>query len=247
MKLAMVINSSRCIDCKACLISCSTAHDVPVGKYRNWIREKTPDVTAAKPGGHFQPGACMHCRIPTCVPACPSGATFRRQDTGEVVIDTALCIGCGNCLPACPYGARYSHEAKRVADKCDYCAARRAQGFDPACVGTCPTRARVFGDVNDAGSDAAKLLASGSHVLLEYPGSPTQPLMFYMDATAPDNWLRKPEAPASMRFLTNWAAPAIHGLMGLVSLGLAAVFAKRMLLPDRENSTAHQKEGDGHG
>jgi tetrathionate reductase subunit B len=244
MKLAMVIDSSRCIDCKACLVSCATANSVPTGKYRNWVREKSPDLSAAKPGGHFQPGACMHCRIPTCVKACLSGASFRRADTSEVVIDAALCIGCGNCLPACPYDARYIHDKKRTADKCDYCASRRAQGFDPACVGTCPTRARVFGDVDDAGSAAAKRLASGRHVLLEYPGSPTQPLMFYMKQTAPDDWLRKPEAPASMRFLTAWAAPAIHALMGLAGMGIMAVFARRMLLPDSKNSTAEQ--GNDH-
>jgi tetrathionate reductase subunit B len=244
MKLAMVIDSSRCIDCKACLISCATANSVPDGKYRNWIREKYPDVSAAKPDGHFQPGACMHCRTPTCVQACPSGATFRRTHTSEVVIDTALCIGCGNCLPACPYGARYLHQEKRVADKCDYCASRRAQGIEPACVGTCLTKVRVFGDVDDAGSAAAKRLASSNYILLEYPGSPTQPLMFYMKHTAPDNWLRKPEAPVSLRFLTAWAAPALHGLMGLAGLGMIAVLARRMLLPGSKKSTSDQ--GNDH-
>jgi formate dehydrogenase subunit gamma len=109
-------------------------------------------------------------------------------------------------------------------------------------VGTCLTRARVFGDVDNAGSEAAKRLASAGHVLLEYPGSPTQPLMFYMKTTAPDNWPHKPEAPASMRFLTAWAAPAIHALAGFAGLGLMAVLARRALSPDSKNGTGAEQE-----
>lgn len=242
MKLAMVIDSSRCIDCKACMVSCSTANAVPTGQHRNWIKEKKPDVTAARPGGHFQPGACMHCQTPSCVPACPSGATFRNPGTGEVLIDKGLCIGCGNCLPACPYGARSIDEERHVADKCDYCAARRAQGLDPACVGTCPTKARTFGDIDDPASPAAQRLALHPHVVLEYPGSPTQPAMYYVKATAPEQWMRKPEQPDSMRFLTRWAAPAIHVLAGLTGAGLLAALLRGLFWPDKA-SEDHTHEG----
>ncbi len=238
MKLAMVIDSSRCIDCKACMVSCSTANSVPAGQHRNWVKVKLPDYTAARPGGHFQPGACMHCQNPTCVEACPSGATYRRQDTGEVVIDEKLCIGCGNCMPSCPYGARYIHEKRRVADKCDYCASRRAQGLDPACVGTCPTRARVFGDLDDPGSEAARRLAKNYSVSLEYPGVETRPAMYYVKETAPMNWPRNPEVPVSMRFLTDWAGPAVNGLVGLAGIGLLAALTRGIIMPDKNEKAS---------
>jgi len=242
MKLAMVIDSSRCIDCKACMISCSTANEVPPGRHRNWIKVKPPEYSAPRPGGHFQPGACMHCQNPTCVAACPSGATWRRSETGEVLIDEGLCIACGNCVPTCPYGARYIHRKRRVADKCDYCASRRAQGLEPACVDTCLTKARAFGDLDDPGSEAARRLAKAKFVQLEYPGVATRPAMFYMKGTAPDNWMRKPEAPASLRFLSDFAAPAVKTLVGLVGFGLLAVLARRVLLKDDDA----KQQGGGH-
>jgi tetrathionate reductase subunit B len=60
-----------------------------------------------------------------------------------------MCIGCGQCVPACPYGARYRHPELRIADKCDFCHDRRQAGLEPACVSTCPTKARIFGDLLD--------------------------------------------------------------------------------------------------
>lgn len=243
MKLAMVIDSSRCIDCKACLISCATAHNVPEGQHRNWIKVKHPDVRAAKPDGHFQPGACMHCAHAVCVMACPTGATVRRAETGEVIIHQDMCIGCGSCLPACPYGARYLRQRPRVADKCDYCASRRAQGLDPACVGTCPTKARTFGDLDDPTSPVAHRWAQGPVTQLEYPGYPTDPAMYYVKATAPVDWPRKPEEPAPIRALTSWIGPAMHALVGLTGLGLLAALGRRLLLPD----TSEDTPSDGRG
>ena len=159
-QLAMVIDSSKCIDCKACMVSCKVANEVPEGQWRNWIKQDMPDLMASRPGrAHFQPGGCMHCDNPTCVAACPTGATFKSDKDGTVVIDQDLCIGCGNCIPACPYAARYRHPEKKKAEKCDFCTERRARGQVPACVDTCPTKARVFGDINahelaGQGSDA---------------------------------------------------------------------------------------------
>jgi Fe-S-cluster-containing hydrogenase component 2 len=44
-------------------------------------------------------------RIPPCCRACPTEATFKRED-GIVLMDFHRCIGCRFCMAACPFGAR---------------------------------------------------------------------------------------------------------------------------------------------
>ena len=122
-RYAMVIDSAKCFDCRACVIACQMANGVPSGFYRNWIK----DATVGDWGKvHFQPGNCMQCDNPTCVQACPTSATYKNEKDGTVRVNGELCINCGSCIPACPYGARYRHPEKKVVDKCNFCEERRA-------------------------------------------------------------------------------------------------------------------------
>ena len=125
---------------------------------------------------HFQPGNCMQCDIPTCVQACPTGSTFKDEKDGVVKVNERLCIGCGSCIPACPYGARFRHPEKKIVDKCDFCEHRRVQGDLPACVTTCPTKARVFGDLNDPESDVTRLMKKNNAVQVVHSKSNTKPV-----------------------------------------------------------------------
>ncbi len=101
-RYAMVVDPRLCFDCKACVVSCQMENGVPIGMFRNWIKSGTPSE-----GNRFlfQPGNCMQCDEPSCVAACPVGATYKYRD-GRVLIDPSRCISCGNCVVACPYGAR---------------------------------------------------------------------------------------------------------------------------------------------
>ncbi len=194
-KYAMVIDTSRCFDCKACIISCQLENGIPPLYHRNWIIE-----TGGGNGGlfDFQPGNCMQCDEPACIAACPvPGATFKSK-TGLVLIDPDRCIDCGNCVPACPYGARYRHPTKRIADKCDFCRHRIARGLEPACVVTCPTRARVFGDLNDPKSEVSRLLKKGGLVRVVSPKIDTKPNIFYLEGTRPLAWPREPTLPGDV-------------------------------------------------
>lgn len=245
----MLIDARRCIDCKACLLACKTAHQLPTGHWRNWIHEASP-AAAATP--LFQPGACQHCAQAPCVAACPSGATFRDADSGEVCIDPQTCIGCGACVSACPYSARSLRSDLRVADKCDFCASRRKQGLLPACVDTCPTGVRIFGDANDPQSPVAAALASGTWVALEPANSPTQPNLLYAETTKPDHWLRPSQEIPVMGALSTVFVPLVRAAVGLSALGVAATLVRQVFLPDPpekhilpENSTSSTDKNPG--
>lgn len=100
----MVIDTRKCIGCHACTVGCIAENHLPPGVvYRPVIDEEIgiyPNATR-----RFLPRPCMHCDNPPCVPVCPVGATWKRDD-GIVTIDYNKCIGCRYCITACPYSAR---------------------------------------------------------------------------------------------------------------------------------------------
>jgi Fe-S-cluster-containing dehydrogenase component len=237
-KYAMVVDSSVCIDCKACMVSCKVQNNVPHGYWRNWIKRTIPDFSlGSQTRTHFQPGGCMQCDNPTCVQACPSGATYKDAETGIVHVNEALCIGCGNCIRACPYGARFRHPEKRVPDKCDFCfsAGRLAKGIPPACVDTCPTKARKFGDLNDPDSEVSRLLRDNPSVRVLSKGIDTEPNMFYLAATAPADWPGEVEFPAAYQSMASLVNPLVKVAVGLSALGVVGMWAKQIFAPEPED------------
>lgn len=190
----MVINTKVCLDCKACMMACKVENQVPKGFWRNWVHHNGNGIGMRT---QYQPGQCMQCEEPSCVAACPVGATWRRDD-GVIIIDPNKCIGCGNCVTACPYGARYRNPATRTADKCDFCSSRLAQGLEPACVVTCPTKARVFGDLNDPNSEVSKLVKAGGMVTVRAQQVNTMPQVYYVAGTTLLDWAKAPTLPGNV-------------------------------------------------
>jgi tetrathionate reductase subunit B len=173
----MVLDLRKCIGCQACTSVCKVENQVPQEQYRTFVTEtelgEFPDVRKA-----FLPQLCNHCEQPACVPVCPTGATFKRED-GIVVVDNDVCWGCGYCISACPYDKRYFNERTKTADKCNFCAQRVDKGLLPACVETCVGGARVFGDINDKNSDVYKLVNNFSTTVLK-EAQGTKPQTFYI-------------------------------------------------------------------
>ncbi len=183
-KYALLVDLRKCVGCTSCQVSCKMENAVPTGKFRAKvdIADKGEYPNAKR---YFFPKLCNNCEKPPCVPPCPvQGATYKRED-GVVMVNKDLCIGCGRCVKSCPYGARFLHphihikndpakyaksvsEVKgkkamdlKVADKCDYCSHRLAEGNEePACVRNCVGKARVFGDLNNPNSEISKLKAA---------------------------------------------------------------------------------------
>jgi Fe-S-cluster-containing dehydrogenase component len=66
-----------------------------------------------------------------------------------------------------------------VVEKCTFCYHRTSNGLQPACVEVCPSKARIFGDQDDANSEIAKVLkAQKSFRLQEEKG--TKPNVHYV-------------------------------------------------------------------
>lgn len=238
MRYIMLIDSGKCLDCKACILACQQRNNVPYGYSRNWVN-KTPD-TAAKAGVHYQPGACMHCENPPCVSSCPTLATYQDAN-GAVVVDEERCIGCGNCIDACPYHARFRHPVTGVADKCDYC---QRSGGDPACVSVCPVGCRVFGDVDDQSSAVAGLLASRKAVYVRPAGYSIQPNLTYLDKTVPA------ELPAAKTAMANsdrlgFLADGLSWAGGGTLLALGAVWLRQRVRPSTLEDEQIEKEHEG--
>lgn len=176
-RYALVIDSRKCINCKACVVACRAENQVPLGHSRNWINEEHRGVWP-KLMASFEPEQCHHCDQPSCVRVCPTGASYQRDD-GLVLVNEADCIGCRYCMIACPYNARFFREDKGVVEKCSFCVQRIDRGETPACVETCPSRARVFGDLADANGKLRQLLVSREY-RVKNPQTGNGPQIYYL-------------------------------------------------------------------
>jgi ferredoxin len=95
----------------------------------------------------------------TLLPAC---AIYRRGD-GIVMIDPVKARGNQELVSFCPYRQIEWNEEQQVAQKCTMCAHLLDAGEpEPRCVESCPSGARVFGDLDDPNSAVAKLVAAGA-------------------------------------------------------------------------------------
>lgn len=201
MRYGMVIDLRKCVGCNACTAACKQANATPPGIFWSKVLQyETGDYPQARL--RFLPMLCMHCQVAPCLDACPTGATYRGEG-GLVLVDDDLCIGCRYCMMACPYEARsynsarpleyysgrglteyeqvgYDQHPKGAIEKCNFCVPRLRVGKLPACVATCPSGARVFGDLDDAESEVSRLVASDlAKPRLEEQG--TKPSVFFID------------------------------------------------------------------
>lgn len=55
----------------------------------------------------YLPRLCEHCLNPSCVASCPSGAMYKRDEDGIVLVDQDACRGWRYCMTGCPYKKVY--------------------------------------------------------------------------------------------------------------------------------------------
>jgi len=139
MTYAKLIDTKRCVGCKACQVICKEWNglegeetELPAeGLLTNPPRLSSQtymllthheiDDPAAPAGFHtvFVKQQCMHCDEPACAAACPVTA-LEKTPEGPVVYDVDKCIGCRYCMLACPFGA-ISSDWKSLAPKVSKC------------------------------------------------------------------------------------------------------------------------------
>ena len=198
VRWGMVIDLKRCIGCHACTMACKAENATPPGVF--WARVLEKEVGKYPSAKRtFLPVLCNHCQDPPCERVCPTGATSKGED-GIVLVDYKQCVGCRACIIACPYQARfylkelkpyfpagmtpyeevgYAKFEEGTVMKCTFCSHRVEKGLDPACVITCPTNARYFGDLNDPSSQVSRLIADRRGFQLR-PELGTDPSVYYL-------------------------------------------------------------------
>ncbi len=186
-KLGLVIDLDICVGCHACAVNCKEwntgGHMAPLTDREPYGAEpsgvwfnRVHTFEAEDRAGHTMtvhfPKSCLHCDDAPCVTVCPTGASYKRTEDGIVLVNESICIGCQLCAWACPYGAREYDASEGVMKKCTLCIDRIYNDNlppdmrVPACVSTCPTGARSFGDLGDPDSDVSRLVAARGGVAL---------------------------------------------------------------------------------
>jgi Fe-S-cluster-containing dehydrogenase component len=174
------IDNRKCIGCHACTVACKSEHDVPVGVNRTHVKYIETGVYPNS-SREFSVHRCNHCEDAPCTTICPTSALYTRSD-GIVDFDDERCIGCKSCMQACPYDALYIDPNNGTAAKCNYCAHRIENSYEPACVIVCPVEAIVSGDLHDPESNLSVLLAE-NETTVRKPEANTIPNVYYLDTS----------------------------------------------------------------
>ncbi|MCC6201586.1 MAG: nitrate reductase subunit beta [Gammaproteobacteria bacterium] len=93
----------------------------------------------------YLPRLCEHCLNPACVASCPSGAIYKREEDGIVLIDQEKCRGWRMCVSGCPYKKIYFNWRSGKSEKCIFCYPRIEVGEPTVCSETCVGRIRYLG------------------------------------------------------------------------------------------------------
>ncbi|MDE1164728.1 MAG: formate dehydrogenase subunit beta [Pseudomonas sp.] len=171
-EVAKLIDTTKCIGCKACQVACSEWNDLRdevghnLGTYDNPHDLSAETWTLMRFTEHepsdgnlewlIRKDGCMHCADPGCLKACPSPGAIIKHANGIVDFNQDHCIGCGYCITGCPFNIPRISQKDHKAYKCTLCSDRVAVGLEPACVKTCPTGAIVFGTKEDMKVHAAE-------------------------------------------------------------------------------------------
>jgi carbon-monoxide dehydrogenase iron sulfur subunit len=159
MKKILVVDHEKCTGCRNCEMACSVSHLLVSNPAKSSVR-----IVKWERQGLNVPVVCQQCEEPACANICPVQAISRDADTGAMVVDYDLCVGCRMCVVGCPFGAVAFDMDRRRAIKCDLCG-----GVEPWCVRFCEPGALTYKLASTVSVD--KKRAAG-HRMLEALSAP---------------------------------------------------------------------------
>ncbi|EOR8271046.1 nitrate reductase subunit alpha [Escherichia coli] len=122
------------------------------GEFEKRARDRNFEAMQKEMYGQFEntfmmylPRLCEHCLNPSCVATCPSGAIYKREEDGIVLIDQDKCRGWRLCISGCPYKKIYFNWKSGKSEKCIFCYPRIESGQPTVCSETCVGRIRYLG------------------------------------------------------------------------------------------------------
>jgi formate dehydrogenase iron-sulfur subunit len=155
--VGVLVDTTRCIGCRACEQACAREHGFPVPDVVNdgaLEQERLTSETqwtlvnrySTSQGDVYVKRQCFHCWQPACAAACLTNA-MEKTTQGPVIWHPDRCMGCRFCMISCPFDIpkfEYHSWNPRI-QKCTLCFERLQEGKKPACVEACPTDALAFG------------------------------------------------------------------------------------------------------
>jgi formate dehydrogenase iron-sulfur subunit len=172
--VGVLVDTTRCVGCRTCEISCAQAHGLPEpdmndGSVFDRQRKQTESQWTVvnrfktKSGEIFVKRQCMHCLQPACTAACLTKAMYKTE-RGPVIWRENKCMGCRYCMVSCPFDIpkfEYNKAVPKI-QKCILCWDRLQEGKLPACVENCPGGALQFGTRSELIETAKKRIYTES-------------------------------------------------------------------------------------
>ena len=171
----------------------------------------TPEGSRAA-ASSFNPASACSAMTPPALPPARSGATYKQLRRAGGHRSRHDASDAATASPPAPTAPGFATRLPASADKCDFCPHRLKRGEEPACVKTCPTKARVFGDLNDPQSKVSELIKREKLVQLVHPVVNTRPSIYYSAGTLPLDWPTEPTLPGNVYMSRNfWKTTQVKG------------------------------------
>ncbi len=268
VEVVKLIDTSKCIGCKACQSACLEWNDmretvgVNVGVYEN-PHDLTPNMftlmryteyenpTTGNLEWLIRKDGCMHCEDPGCLKACPAPGAIVQYANGIVDFVKENCIGCGYCVKGCPFNIPRISQVDHKAYKCTLCSDRVAVGQQPACAKACPTHCITFGTKEEMVGLADKRITDlksrgfDKAGLYNPPGVSGTHVMYVLHhADKPEIYAGLPNNPKISPIVEMWKGVSKYAGMAVIGLTAAAGLIHHVLQGPNRVSKEDEESAD---